>query len=589
MKVTFLRNWLLPICLLLATVLALHGSAINGGWRFDDAAHLLFVSKYSIVEYFLIPKVMYEQSFANVTPWNALTYDLNLALFGPRPKYFYAHQLISLWLASVAIFWLARKYMSLVWALVASLLFVSAASSAHIAQELMTGHYVEGMIFAVLSIGCLTQSTSSSKYWLSVVFYFLSVNCKEVYVPLPLLLFFLPGGVTHTQAAEEFTLKSVQKWFLLRFRFFLPHIIVLALYLVWRHQILGGIVSNNFASVGVLEKLGKFTAMVPKFGQILFGASVLGTLATLASLALIVRGLIAPWRITFIVGAFVLLLPLTQLATSASISSPDRYYFALWAGFSYLVGVVGSGAATRIGQAVAALAAIGVLTATVCTGLEETKVLQRFGHMWEQSYQFVSCDGDKSQTYIIPANGDLVDHAYWDEMMMQYSVFSMQFSKDKLCKPPSFVNIAYVLTHLNLSTTTPVDFLLTALQSSEVMTYGEDCQCIRRIRVDEILQRDKQKKYRFVDEPMSIEYTYDVNSHMLDMKFGPYSDGFKLLLTDPAGKASLFEMPSGTYHGIIDANLAGDLIAFHVGGDGKIIRSPTMPFPPPRGGFGWRQ
>lgn len=466
----FVRQCLVPVAVLLASVLVLHGSAVNGGWRFDDAAHLLFVSKYSIAQYFLIPKVMYEQSFANVTPWNALTYDINLALFGPRPQYFYVHQLISLWLASVALFWLARKYMTGVWAILAAILFIASGSSAHIAQELMTGHYVEGLLFATLSIGCLCQPSSAWKYWLSVFFYVLAVNCKEVYVLLPLLLFFLPGGITHSLPAETLALKSAQQWLLLRLRFFLPYFVVLALYLIWRHHILGGIVSNRFASISIFTKIENFVLVVPKFGKIVFGTDLLGTGATLASLALMVTALLARWRVGFIVGALVLLVPLVQLASTGAINAPDRYYFALWAGFSYLVGLVGSTVSSRIGRVAVSVAAIVILSATIRSGVEETRAVRQLGRMWEESYRFVSCDGDKSRAYFIPASGDLVDHAYWDEMMTRYSVFSRRFSNDKQCQPPSFVNFALVLKHLDSAPMSASDVLLKAMQSSAAMS-----------------------------------------------------------------------------------------------------------------------
>jgi hypothetical protein len=574
---------------LFAIVLVLHGSAVSGGWRFDDAAHLLFVLKYSVAEYFLIPKVMYEQSFANVTPWNALTYDLNLALFGPRPQYFYVHQLTSLWLASVALFWLARKYMTGVWAMLTAILFVVSGSSAHIAQELMTGHYVEGLLFTVLSIGFLCQPSSPWKYWLSVFFYVLAVNCKEVYVPLPLLLFFLPGGITHSLQTEALTLKSAPVWFLGRLRFLLPFFAVLVLYLIWRHQILGGIVSSRFASVSLLVKIEDFVSMVPKFGMIVFGADLFSTIATLVSLALMAIGLIAPWRVSFVVGAVVLLIPLVQLASTGSIGAPNRYYFALWAGFSYFVGLIGSTASSRVGRGAVSVAAIVILFATVRSGVEETRVVGQMGRAWEESYRFASCDGDKSRAYFVPDSGDLVEHAYWDEMMTRYSAFSTGFSSDKQCKPPSFVNFTLVLKHLRSSPMTSGEVLLKAMESSEVLTYGQDCECIRHIRMDEVTQRSSKLKYRFVEDPMSIEYRYDADHRMLDMKLGPYPDSYKVLFTDRSGNVSFFELPWRTYKGQIDATIVGDLKVFHLAEDGKITRSPSLPFPPPAGGFAWHQ
>ena len=40
---------------LLLLAFALHKSALNSFWRFDDGAHLAFVAQYSPWEYFLYP------------------------------------------------------------------------------------------------------------------------------------------------------------------------------------------------------------------------------------------------------------------------------------------------------------------------------------------------------------------------------------------------------------------------------------------------------------------------------------------------------------------------------------------------------
>jgi hypothetical protein len=70
--------------------------ALNGYWRFDDGAHLMFATEYSPSQYFFNPVVTRAFSGANITPWNVFFYDLNLSIFGFHPAGFYFHLLFLL-------------------------------------------------------------------------------------------------------------------------------------------------------------------------------------------------------------------------------------------------------------------------------------------------------------------------------------------------------------------------------------------------------------------------------------------------------------------------------------------------------------
>ena len=74
------RVWFVPLFLAIVT-LAIHHSALNGFFRHDDGWHLGFVACYAPWEYFFVPSVTREISYAFVTPWNPLTYDINLLRF----------------------------------------------------------------------------------------------------------------------------------------------------------------------------------------------------------------------------------------------------------------------------------------------------------------------------------------------------------------------------------------------------------------------------------------------------------------------------------------------------------------------------
>jgi hypothetical protein len=145
------RPWLVPL-ILAAVTLVMHHSALNGFWRFDDGWLLGFAACYAPWEYFFLPSFTREISYSFITPWLPLTYDTNLALFGLNPLGHYAHQLVSLWLAAYMSFLVLRLWMSLGWAVFGAMLFLVGTPTVHIAQELMTGHYLEGLIFACVAI-----------------------------------------------------------------------------------------------------------------------------------------------------------------------------------------------------------------------------------------------------------------------------------------------------------------------------------------------------------------------------------------------------------------------------------------------------
>lgn len=209
--------------LALVTGVLYHGT-LSDSWRGDDGAHLGFVSAYAPWQYFFIPEVTREFS-ASLTPWNALPYSINLALFGVHPAGFYAHQLFSLWLAAAVTVGFLRLWLPLRWALFGAVLFLVAPPTAHIASELMTGHYLEGLVLAIGAAWCfvLAMRCDSWRYALAAAaLYLLATTCKEIYVPLPVVLLVLPEGRWRS-----------------RVRFLVPFGVVGLAYVGWRYTVLG--------------------------------------------------------------------------------------------------------------------------------------------------------------------------------------------------------------------------------------------------------------------------------------------------------------------------------------------------------------
>lgn len=182
--------------ILAAFCLGLHHNALSGGWRYDDGQHLYFAALYSPWQYFFVPEIMREQSWANFTPWNALFYEIGLPFFGLNPSGYYAHLLLVIWLTAVTTSYLLRVWLTPLAAFMGASLFLAMPATGAIAQMLMTGHYAYGLLFSVLTFYFLTRGIREKK----ILFSLLSAACyamacwsKEVYVPIIALLWLLPA------------------------------------------------------------------------------------------------------------------------------------------------------------------------------------------------------------------------------------------------------------------------------------------------------------------------------------------------------------------------------------------------------------
>lgn len=220
------KNNILVILSLFVATIGLHGSALYGYWRSDDPFHLLNAIDYSPQQYFFIPEITAAVSGNQICPWNVFVYDINLKLFGLKPFWFYLHHLISIWLVAVGTYYLLRLWLRPPQALSGAILFLIGSPVFHIAQQLMTGHYIYGLLFSIMTLYTYILSlrkNSSGLAVLSSFFYLLAISCKEIYVPLVLVLPLI---------SEDVSLKR-------RLSYLTPFIAIDILYILWRFMALG--------------------------------------------------------------------------------------------------------------------------------------------------------------------------------------------------------------------------------------------------------------------------------------------------------------------------------------------------------------
>ena len=380
------HGWLVPLLLAIVTWF-MHRSALDGFWRFDDGLHLGFAACYAPWEYFFVPAITREFSSEFLTPWNPLTYDINLTLFGLHPVAHYAHQLVSLWLVACMSFLLLRHWVGLGWAVLGAALFLVGAPTVHIAQELMTGHYLEGLLFVCIAIyGFVRAIRGDGRHWLAVgvLGYVLASTCKEVYLPIPVLLLALP--------ADDWKK---------RFRFVTPFLVVTLLYLCWRAAVLGTFI-GGYRTSHVEFSLGTVLFTYVKLPTLLFRHNFIGYLG-LAALAMLLflntsrRG----WLLVLGIAA-ALLLPLAPLTIFPGIVGPNRHLFAVWWAIALGVSVLAGRTGGYLGWFPRIVFVSLISVAAIQAGRAETKVLIVAAKPFETLYRSALMNMNRSDDAVLP-------------------------------------------------------------------------------------------------------------------------------------------------------------------------------------------
>ncbi|MBF0202053.1 MAG: hypothetical protein HQK66_12220 [Desulfamplus sp.] len=201
--------------------------------------------QYSPMDYFFDPYIWKTLSPANLTPWITLSYDIDWVLFGWSPYHFYLHHLISLCISALVLYSLFRLYFSQIHSFMGSLIVLCSLPFADIAHHLYKRHYLEGLIFASLTVIFYVKALGRREPWwliCATLFYIFAMTAKEIYVPIVVMLLFLP----------EAPLK-------VRLRYLIPLILSAFFYVLWRRYMLGVFVggyetlSPDFSILTILD------------------------------------------------------------------------------------------------------------------------------------------------------------------------------------------------------------------------------------------------------------------------------------------------------------------------------------------------
>ncbi|MEW6039836.1 MAG: hypothetical protein AB1648_16575 [Pseudomonadota bacterium] len=367
---------------LLALTFALHGDALRMGFGRDDGGGLVQAARLSPADYFFDPPTSAAVSGGSISPWHALVYDVNILLFGLDPYWHHFHLVFVLWLTSLATYFLLRSWLTPGWSLLGTALFLTGAPTVYVSHEEMSGHYLYGLIFCILSIQFFISSESrhSGKYGAaSALFYLLSVASKEIYVPLPLVLLLYPAGNSR---------RRLQKT--------LPHWMILACYAIWRYLAFGGsLVGPKGLGAHPLDAITHLAAIPDR----LVGGSVFLAAAAIAFTASgIARLRGRQWLfLPSILAA--LLLPLVPVAVNPGFSAPNRLLYLAWWAVCAAFSWSGFMIPARL-QKPALLLMAGLCVSSALATVPWRQEIERSKRMWAEYYASPQKPGKGKNLYI---------------------------------------------------------------------------------------------------------------------------------------------------------------------------------------------
>lgn len=298
-------------------------SLIGANWRWDDTQILLFLIQNTPFEYLSSPVVWQNFSSANLTPWLLLSFEIDFALFGFKPIYFYLHQILALLITAMLFYACLRLWVNRLSALYGLILFLAGAPSMSVTQQLMTRHYIEGAVFFLLSVFLFVKYLRFTKMWFLVVSsiaYVLAISAKEIYVPLIVLLLFIP----------ESNISN-------RIRALAPFILITSLYIFWRGYMLSSY-SGGYIDLSELATLNFVTDVAANFSH--FPILLTGIAWPIAVFIYFLLMSFYFWRsrkspLFTIIAVILVLTPLVPLVSSPGINNPDRYLFLFWIAISF--------------------------------------------------------------------------------------------------------------------------------------------------------------------------------------------------------------------------------------------------------------
>lgn len=169
----------------------LYGGVLGASWTHDDPIIVRHVMTYGPSQFLCDPSVWREYNWRGFFPVQLLSYWSDRIAFGVAPLGYRLHQLAAIAVLAAVFYSGVRRFGSRLVAVLGSILVLIGPVTAEMAQQLMTRHYVEGAIAALLAwLAVDRRRRGGGRGWslLASLLFLFAVLAKEVYAPLPLLL-----------------------------------------------------------------------------------------------------------------------------------------------------------------------------------------------------------------------------------------------------------------------------------------------------------------------------------------------------------------------------------------------------------------
>ncbi len=494
-------NWLqyqeilLVLLLIIATVL-LNKPVGDSFWRFDDPMILKCAIEYRWWEHFIIPESYQCLSAAHLTPWVTFSYALDYNLFGLEPKFFYYHQIFSLSLVSIFTFVLLRLYVNPLIAFFGILLFLIGSPVWVSSQQLMVRHYVEGLLFSIISIHFFILSLRFQQYryaLLGCLFYILATSAKEIYVPLLGILLFIPEG----------RLKD-------RFYAAIPYFIWGAIYIIWRKYMLGVFMGgynptmhflNYFNQDILLNGLNKISSFIlmAEYANIIL-------ILYFCIIVLILR----KHLLLNIIGSLLIIAPLVPLFNTEFIEF--RTFFFLWWGFCILI----------------IFSYHHIYTKNISLFIPLGIIFGLF--LWKVIDKRIETKKNIKPTLV---EFNQQGHFYWNENNQK-----ILFSPHKLIFGGGwyFADLEKIKKKLGLSSPhlyalLNLKFLSDSLLlQNTIWRYNIVCQCMEQVAKEDVKKEIANLNSKTVEKKLSIFVSKTLNT--IEWKFAPYNQGTYYIISD---------------------------------------------------------
>ena len=498
----FKQNFLKYSIFITITFIVFNHHLIYANWRWDDTQILLHAINTSIWDNFANPEVWRKFSPNNLTPWLIISFKIDYFIFGLNPIGFYFHHLLSIIILSLLLIYLTIKltnnYKS---GLLFYIFFISGAPLYTLTEQLMTRHYIEGMIFCILSIIFSikhSNSKNNNNIIISLVFYILAAISKEIYVPLIGILLLI------------YFYKKV-----INYKIIFSHLLIGLSYTGWRFfmlpSVIGGYSTGDFNISGI--KFEKYAYGYLKIPEIIFGNFWI--LAVLAILALtIIYFYIKPKNIIFILSSLILiLLPLAPLMNYPGINYPDRYLFALWIFLSLFITVIIFNILYSCEKIVGKITFIIFIFLTLPLSANQSYKYRGYailmGNEFDSHAKFIN--NNESEINFFPSK--LVSDSGW------FITGLLDLNKNILNKE----NKIKIITDEIYIKDVYKDFWI----------FSQQCKCIENKSSD--LENTKNLLFKSIrlDSSLSVYLKIQRNPDSIEWLFGPYTSGsYEVLLPD---------------------------------------------------------